>query len=140
MVKNYYYLITGVLAILFSVTHALNGQDAVLPALDVDTIATGTKTTFFYVWHIITAENLLFGGAFLVMSFHKDLSKVRFAAWVIAVLMVVRWMVIFGSTLLYDASAIKDILVDTVAIAIYVVLIVLGTRVKDQQPDEKPLK
>lgn len=132
MIKNYYYLVGGILAILFSITHAWNGQATVLPTLNVNTIAADTKTIFFYVWHIITAENMLFGLAFLIMSVHKDLSKVRFAAWLIAILMIVRWIVIFGGTLLYNADALKSVLIDSIAIAIYVSLILVGIRVKNK--------
>lgn len=138
MVRNYYYLIAGILAIVFSITHAWSGQSVVLPSLDVDTITTDTKTIFFYVWHIITAENMLFGAAFLYMSFCKNLSKVRFAAWVIAILMIVRWIVIFGGTLLYNASSLKNTLTDSIAIVVYVALIISGTKVKDKQTANEP--
>jgi hypothetical protein len=133
MIKNYYYLVAGILAILFSVSHAWNGQTTVLPSINIDTITADTKTVFFYVWHIITAENMLFGFAFIFMSVHKDLSKVRFAAWVIAILMIVRWIVIFGSTILYNAEGLKSILIDSIAIIVYVSLVILGARVKDKR-------
>jgi hypothetical protein len=132
MIKNYYYLIVGILAILFSITHAWNGQTMVLPTLNVDSITTDTRTVFIYVWHIITAENLLFGLALLFMAFHKDLSKVRFAAWLIAIVMIVRWIVILGGTLLYNASGFKNTLIDSIAIIIYVSIIILGIRVTDK--------
>ena len=137
MIKNYYYLIAGILAILFSITHAWNGESVVLPSLNVDAITIDTRTILFYVWHIITAENMLFGLAFLYMSFSKDLSKVRFAAWIIAILMIVRCGVIFGGTLLYNASSIKDTLTDSIAIVVYVALIIAGTRIKDKQTENK---
>lgn len=136
MIKNYYYLVAGILAIVFSVTHALNGQSTVLPTLEVPSITTQTRTIFFYVWHIITAENMLFGIAFIFMAFQKHLTKVRFAAVIIAVLLVLRWMVIFAATLMYDAGGLKNIVVDTITIAIYVALIILGTRVKDKHRQE----
>ena len=100
MIKNYYYLVAGILAFLFSITHALNGQNTVLPSLNASSITTETKTIFFYVWHIITAENLLFGIAFLFMSFHKNLSKVKYAASIIAILLVIRWIVILGGNII----------------------------------------
>jgi hypothetical protein len=75
---------------------------------------------------------MLFGFAFIFMSFHRDLSKVRFAAWLIAILMIVRWVVIFGGTLLHNPSGLKKTLIDSVAIVVYVSLIILGTRVKDR--------
>ena len=133
MIKNYYYLVAGILAIVFSITHALNGQNTILPSLNVGSIPIETKAVFFYVWHIITAENMLFGIAFIYMSFQKNLSKVRYAASIIATLMIIRWVVIFGGTLLYSSSGLKNILVDSIAIAIYVSLIIIGTKVKDRQ-------
>lgn len=133
MIKNYYYLIAGILAILFSISHAWNGQTLLLPTLNVNAITTETKTTFFYVWHIITAENMLFGIAFLYMSFHKDLSKVRFTAWVIVILMIVRLLVIFFGTILQQAGGLKNIMIDAIAIIIYVTLILFGIRVKKKQ-------
>lgn len=133
MIKNYYYLIVGILAILFSITHALNGLNTVLPSLNVEAITTETKTIFFYVWHIITAENMLLGLAFLFMSIHKDLSKVRFAAWLIAILMVFRWIVILSGTILYNPSGLKGTLIDSIAIIVFVSLVLLGIKVKDKQ-------
>ncbi len=131
-VKNYYYLAAGILAIIFSISHAWNGQTVVLPTLNVDTITKDTRTVFFYVWHIITAENMLFGLAFLFMAFHKDLSKVRFAAWIIAIVIIIRWIVIFGGTILYNVEGLKNTLIDSIAIVIYASLIILGSRVKDK--------
>ena len=61
------------------------------------------------------------------------MSKVKYAASIIAILMIIRWIVIFGGTLLYNASELKNILIDSIAIAIYVSLIILGTKVKDKQ-------
>jgi hypothetical protein len=93
-----------------------------------------TRTIFFYVWTIISIENLIFGVAFLFMAFYKDMSKVRFAAWMIGIIMIARWLVIFCSTLLKNPNGIKGILIDSIVIIIYTALIVLGTRVKDKIP------
>ncbi|NOU72692.1 hypothetical protein GC098_14895 [Paenibacillus sp. LMG 31458] len=134
-VRNFYYLITGVLAILFAFTHAWNGQSSVLPTLNIETISVGTRTVFTYVWHIITAENLVFGIAFIFMSFQTERSKIRFAAWLIAAILIVRLMVILGVTALLDVSGLTNTLIDSIAIVIYVVLIILGTRMKKKQYD-----
>ncbi|MEK3889444.1 hypothetical protein [Bacillus sp. FSL K6-3431] len=129
-VRNFYYLIAGILAILFSVTHAWNGQSAVLPMLHVNAIAMDTRTVFMYVWHIITAENLIFGIVFIFMSFQSEQSKIRFAAWTIVSLLIVRLIVILGITAFQDISALTDTLIDSIAIVIYVTLIILGIRMK----------
>lgn len=132
-VRNFYYLIAGVLAILFAVTHAWNGQSAVLPTLDIMTISTDTRTVFTYVWHIITVENLVFGIAFIFMSFQSERSKVRFAAWMIAAILIVRLVVILGVIVLLNVSALSDTFIDSIAIVIYVALIILGTTMKQKQ-------
>lgn len=132
VIKNYYYLVVGILSILFAFTHAWNGQTTVLPIVNVSNIDLATKTTIFYVWHILTAENFIFGISFLVMAFYKDLSKVKFTAWFIAVIIIARWGVIFGSTLSKNINGLTDTLSDLIAITIYVGLIILGTRTKDK--------
>lgn len=58
------------------------------------------------------------------MSLQKNLEKARYAASAIAILMIIRWIVIFGGTSLYNASGLKSIVIDSVAIAIYVSLII----------------
>ena len=130
MIKNYYYLIAGILSILFSFSHAWNGQSSFLPITNASDINLVSKTTIFYVWHIITAENLIFGVAFLVMSVYKDLSKVKFTAWMIALMIVARWVVIFGSTLFKNKNGVTDTLTESIVILIFVGLIILGIRKK----------
>ena len=134
MIRNYYYLITGLLSILFAFSHAWNGQTSFLPSIEVARSEPTIQTTVFYVWHIITIENLIFGIAFLIMAFYKDLSKVRFAAWIILAIMIGRWMVIFGSTLIKNKNGLIDVLTDSIAIIIYIGLILLGIRVKEKIP------
>lgn len=129
-VKNYYYLTAGILAILFAVTHAWNGQSVVLPTLKMEGLSVDTLTIFTYVWHIITAENLVFGIAFIFMSFYTEGSKTRFTAWLIATILLVRLMVILGITGFLDRTGLPDTLIDLIAIIVYVALIILGTRMK----------
>ncbi|GAA0133730.1 hypothetical protein YSY43_05700 [Paenibacillus sp. YSY-4.3] len=132
-VRNFYYLIAGILAMLFAVTHAWNGQSAVLPTLDIKAISMDTQTVFTYVWHIITVENLLFGIAFIFMSFQSERSMTWFAAWMIVAILIVRLMVILGVTALLDVSALSDTIIDSIAIVIYVALIILGISMKKKQ-------
>jgi uncharacterized membrane protein len=132
-VRNFYYLIAGVLALLFAVTHVWNGQSTVLPALDIREMPMDSRTVFTYVWHIITAENLVFGIAFILMAFQSERSKIHFAAWMIAVVLIVRLMVILGITALLDVSALTDTFIDSIAIVIYIALIILGTTLKKKQ-------
>ena len=132
MVKNYFYLIVGVLCILFAVTHTVNGITTTLEALENSVIADNVKTAFTYVWHIIGIENLVFGIALIIMAFQKSLSKVRFAAWMIIIILALRWIIISTFTLMRNNAEIMQILLDTVAIFVMIILLVLGTRVRDK--------
>ncbi|MFG1732083.1 hypothetical protein [Paenibacillus sp. 843] len=129
-VRNFYFLIAGILAILFAFTHAWNGQTAVLPTLDVSAITLDNRIVFIYVWHIITAENLVFGIVFIFMSFQSERLKIRYAAWTIVSLLIIRLIVILGITALQDVSALTDTLIDSIAIIIYVTFIIMGIRRK----------
>lgn len=132
MVKNYYYLVVGVLCILFAVTHTLNGVATTLESLNNSVIADNVKTAFTYVWHIIGIENLVFGIALIFMAFQKSLSKVRFAAWIIISILSLRWVVISTFTLMNTGTGIMQILPDTFAIFVVIILLVSGTRVRDK--------
>ncbi|MFE5318375.1 hypothetical protein ACFQ88_06675 [Paenibacillus sp. NPDC056579] len=137
-VRNLYYLFAGVLAVLFAITHVWNGQSTVLPALQMSSIAMDTRIVFMYVWHMITAENLVFGIVFIFMSLQREQSKIRSAAWTIVLLLLVRLMVILGITAYQDASALMDTLIDSIAIVIYVVIILLGIKTKKEKFRELP--
>lgn len=129
-VRNFYFLTAGLLAILFAFTHAWNGQSTVLPVLQESAIAMDIQTVFMYVWHIITAENLIFGFVFIFMSFQSERSKNHFAAWTIVSLLIVRLLVILGITALQDISALTDTLIDSIAIVVYVTFIIMDIRRK----------
>lgn len=138
-IKNLYYLIAGILAVLFAITHAWNGQSAVLPTLHTGEIALNSEIIFTYVWHIITAENLVFGVAFICMAFQGERSKIRAVAWMIVSLLIVRLMVILGITAVQNVSALSDTVVDSVAIVIYVIFILLGIRMKPKELKDSTL-
>lgn len=129
-IRNYYYLTAGILAILFAITHAWNGQSVVVPDLHMEGLSVDTLTIFTYVWHIITVENLVFGFVFISMSFYTEGSKIRFTAWIITTILLVRLVVILGITAVLNRTGLSDTLIDSIAIIVYVALIILGTRMK----------
>jgi len=131
-IKNYYYLIVGVLSVLFAFTHAINGQVTILTEIDTVSLDVSTKTIIRYVWHIITAENLIFGVALIFMAFYREREKVRIVAWLIAVVLLTRWFVILIFSLMHDSASLTAIVTDTIAIILLVVLLLLGARVKDK--------
>ncbi|MDF2938871.1 MAG: hypothetical protein K0Q90_4244 [Paenibacillaceae bacterium] len=137
-IRNPYYFIAGILAILFAVTHAGNGQSVVLPKLDIEAVSVDTQIAFTYVWHIITAENLIFGFAFLIMSIVREPSKVSFTAWIILSILIVRLLVILGVTIILDASALGGTLIDSIAIIIYIGLLILGIKLRNCPVSGRP--
>lgn len=129
---NYYYLIAGFLAILFSITHELNGQQTTIPMLSYGGLDVNIITTFKYIWHIITAENLIFGIAFIIMAFYKEIRSVKFTAWLICTILIIRLLVIVSTTIAITGGELHDFAIDIIAIIIYVIIIILGTRTKKQ--------
>jgi membrane associated rhomboid family serine protease len=136
MIKNYFYLIVGVLCLLFAVTHTLNGITTSLQILDNSVIEDNTKIVFTYVWHIVGVENLVFGIALLVMAFQKNLSKVKFATWLIIMILAMRWVVITLFTLLNNSGNVMQIMYDAAAIFVVIILLLLGTKVKEKSSKE----
>jgi len=131
MIKNHYYLIVGVLCVLFAVTHTLNGISTNLQILGGSAIEHSAKTAFTYVWHIIGIENLVFGTALLLMAFQKKPSRVKFVAWLIIMILALRWIVIAAFTLSSQTGHVMQILPDTIAILASITLLILGTKRKD---------
>lgn len=125
---NIYYFVVGMLSLLFCATHAINGYSAFLPLIDGAALELSIKITSLYIWHIISVENLVFGIVFLVMAFSKNPRYYRPAAWVVAAIIIARFLVILTSTMIRDLSAIKNMAMDSAAILIYVGLIIMGIR------------
>lgn len=136
MVRNYYYLIVGLLCVLFAITHTLNGITTTLPILENSEIDNNTKVVFTYVWHIIGIENFVLGIFLLIMAFMKNASKVKFTSWLIIAILSMRWIVITYFTLFNSLSSIKQLIPDTVAIFVIIILLFLGTKVKDRISNE----
>lgn len=132
MVRNYFYLIIGLLCVLFAVTHTLNGMATTLPNLNNAEFENNAKVAFTYVWHIIGIENLVFGIALLIMAFQKNLLKVKFTAWLIIVILAMRWIVITYFTVLNNNGNFKQLIPDTIAIFVVIILLLLGTKVKNR--------
>lgn len=127
---NYYYLVAGFLAIVFSITHELNGQQISIPALYAGKLDVNAVTMFRYIWHIITAENFVFGIAFIIMAFYKKIKNVRFSAWLICAILMIRLFVIVGTTLTVVGWQLTNLVIDIIAIIVYVMIILLGTSKK----------
>lgn len=136
MVRNYFYLTVGLLCILFAVTHTLNGIETSLSSLSNAQIENDAKIAFTYVWHIIGIENLVFGIALLIMAFRNNQSRVRFAAWLIIAILAMRWIVIVYFTLFYNNGSLKQLIPDTIAIFVVIILLLLGTKVKERISNE----
>lgn len=130
MVKNYYYLIVGLLCILFAVTHTWNGLETTLPILNNSDIGNEAKTTFTYIWHIIGVENLIFGIVLIIMAFQRNREIVKFSAWIIIAVLLLRWITITAVSAIDNQIDLVTMLPDTVAILIVVILLALGTQVK----------
>ena len=130
MIKNYYYFIVGILSILSSFSLVWRGQSSFMPLTNASNIDIASKTTIVHIWQIITAENLIFGVALIVMSVYKDVKEVKFTAWVIAIIMFARLAVIIASTLFKNENGVADTLTESLVLLVFVGLIILGVKKK----------
>lgn len=130
--KNYFYLIVGLLCVLFAMTHTWNGQSSVFPIMNTTQLDPEIRTIFTYLWHIIAMENLIFGIALIIMSFHKNQPSMRFTIGIIITIMLMRWLIILLVTLKSKSGHLNQLLPDTIAILAIIILLGFGTRVKKQ--------
>ncbi len=129
MIRNYYYFAVGLLFILFAVTHTINGIDTVLPILFGSNIEINSKIVFQYIWHIIGIENFIFGCSLIFASVYKEFSKFKFIAWFLITILISRWVIISYFTMSNNVK-IQQIIPDTIAILLIVILLFLGARTK----------
>jgi len=125
-IRNYYFLIVGILSVLFSVSHGWFGETSVLPLIETSNLDISSRTAVFYTWHMSTAENFIFGIVFFIMAFYKDATKLKFTVWMIISIVVIRYAVFFVSTWFKNRSGINDAIPELVILIIYVVLMILG--------------
>ena len=125
-IRNYYFLIVGILSVLFSVSHGWFGETTLLPLIESSNLDLSTRTAVFYTWHMSTAENFIFGIVFFIMAFYKDATKLKFTVWVIVSIVVIRYAVFFVSTWIKNKSGINEAIPELVILILYVVLILMG--------------
>jgi len=116
MIRNYFYLVVGVLCLLSAVTHEMNGFTTLFPALSNTNIDAESKVTFNYLWHIIENDN-----------------AGKYIAQFVMALLAVRWASIAFSTLTSDGGNLTKILPESIIIWILILLLWLGTRRKEKK-------
>jgi len=134
-IKNYYFLAVAILSVLFSISHGWFGETTVLPLVETSNLDLSTRTSVFYTWHMSTAENFIFGIAFLIMAFHKNATELKFTVWMIVSIVVIRYAVFFISTLMKNRNGINDALPELVILLLYVALMLAGIRKKKVERD-----
>lgn len=129
MIKNYFYLIAGVLFIILAVTHTIFGLGTALPALHDSGISADIATVFTFQLHMIGVQDLIYGLAAVFMAFQKSAERTRLAAWIIMLIMAARWIVMAIVTFMYNAGELADLLTSSIAFLVLLVLLFLGQRV-----------
>ena len=110
MIRNYFYLVVGVLCLLSAVTHEMNGFTTLFPALSNTNIDAESKVTFNYLWHIIATENVVMGIALVLIALRKNDNAGKYIAQFVMALLAVRWASIAFSTLTADWANFTKIL------------------------------
>lgn len=132
MIRNYFYLIVGFICLLSSITHTLNGLNTSLSILSNSIIDTDTQVVFTYIWHIIAAENIVFGMALLIMAFHKNRMTGKYIVWFIIAILAVRWVTITSVTLLNNFSNITKLIPESLVMWLIIILLWLGSKKKEK--------
>lgn len=129
--KNVFYLIAGLLLVVFAVTHTLFGLETALPILHDSDIDIGIISIFTFQLHMIGAQDLLYGIAAIIMAFQKDMSRVKFVACLLVAVLSVRWAIMALVTVAYGNIA--DILTSSIAFLILITLLFLGIKAKNKR-------
>ena len=133
MIRNYFYLVVGVLCLLSAVTHEMNGFTTLFPALSNTNIDAESKVTFNYLWHIIATENIVMGIALVLMALRKNDNAGKYIAQFVMALLAVRWASIAFSTLTADWANFTKILPESIIMWVLILLLWLGTRKKEEK-------
>ena len=128
MIRNYFYLIVGLVCLLSAVTHTLNGLETAIASLNHSTMDAHNKVVFTYVWHIIGAENVVFGIALLITAFYKNTTGGKYIAGFIMAMLVVRWLAILSFSLLNNIENITTLIPETIIIWVVIILLWFGIK------------
>jgi len=129
-VKNIFYFIAGLLSVILAATHTWYGLDTALPILHHSPIESSLRTVFTFQLHMIGAQDFIYGIAAICMAFRKDMTKVKFTAWVLIAILLARWVIMTLVTVMYGNVA--DLLTSSIAFFVLIVLLSLGIRAKDK--------
>ena len=133
MIRNYFYLVVGVLCLLSAVTHEMNGFTTLFPALSNTNIDAESKVTFNYLWHIISTENVVMGIALVLIALRKNDNAGKYIAQFVMALLAVRWASIAFSTLTADWANFTKILPESIIMWVLILVLWLGTRKKEEK-------
>ena len=133
MIRNYFYLVVGVLCLLSAVTHEMNGFATLFPALSNTNIDAESKVTFNYLWHIIATENVVMGIALVLIALRKNDNAGKYIAQFVMALLAVRWASIAFSTLTADWANFTKILPESIIMWVLILVLWLGTRKKEEK-------
>jgi len=128
--KNAFYLIAGLLFVFLAATHTWFGLETALPILHSSDIDNSTITIFTFQLHMIGMQDLLYGTAAIIMAFQKDMTKVKFVAWLLIAILLARWIIMTIVTVTY--GNVTDLLTSSVAFLILIILLFFGARVKNK--------
>ena len=133
MIRNYFYLVVGVLCLLSAVTHEMNGFTTLFPALSNTNIDAESKVTFNDLWHIIATENVVMGIALVLIALRKNDNAGKYIAQFVMALLAVRWASIAFSTLTADWANFTKILPESIIMWVLILVLWLGTRKKEEK-------
>lgn len=129
-ITNIYCFVVGCLCILAAFSHTFNGIHSSLPVINNANISTNIMIEFNYLWHIIGAENLIFGIILLIMAFYKKEKQSNIAIWLIISILTIRCIIIILCSKFIGNLNMSSIIIDSIVILLIICLLILGLRKK----------
>ena len=133
--KNWFYFIAGVILGLGAISHTFAyGVGVGFPILHSSNLDPHTISVFTFNHHMIGIIDLFFGTVLIFMAFQKSVEKVKLTAWLITVIIFARWIIMILTYIIImpDTSYVMDLLTSSIAFLAMLVLLLLGTIVKEK--------
>jgi len=129
-VRNWFYFIVGVIAVISAVTHTVDGLATEIPALSVANLEYMTQSVFVFNYHIVAADHLGIGIALIAMSFKNNTPATKSAAWVVIAISFARVVVsiITVFTTMSAAGSAGTFWIPAIANIVCIVFLLLGTQ------------
>ncbi len=126
MITNYFFLLAGLIAVLFSIGHGFFIQKHVMGEVSATGMQRATKRSIFAFLHYPTSMLFLSSIALIIASTFSVISTAHPLAWFIAAINAGNLLVAISATLAKDREALMSVVLPSIAMIVWIGIIVAG--------------